>query len=84
MSGRIACKARMASVVCCLARVSSHLPNKTSVMTTAEPSKYKCGVAPSGADHHNQTDNNQPALVPNATSKSMLPVSALSACQPAL
>ena len=37
-SGRRACRARMALVVCRLARASSHLPSSTSVMTTAEPS----------------------------------------------
>ena len=38
-SGRSDCKARMADVVCRLARASSHLPRSTSVMTTAEASK---------------------------------------------
>mmetsp|Transcript_61822 Transcript_61822/g.146361 ORF Transcript_61822/g.146361 Transcript_61822/m.146361 type:complete len:238 (-) Transcript_61822:323-1036(-) len=42
--GRNAFNARMASVVCRLARCSSHLPNKTSVMTAAEASKYRCGM----------------------------------------
>mmetsp|Transcript_61810 Transcript_61810/g.146297 ORF Transcript_61810/g.146297 Transcript_61810/m.146297 type:complete len:219 (-) Transcript_61810:3343-3999(-) len=40
-SGRRALSARIASVVCRLARVSSHLPSRTSVITTAEASKYK-------------------------------------------
>ena len=84
LSGRKACRARMASVVWRLARASSHLPNKTSVMTTAEPSKYKWGACPSCAVNHSQTDSNHPAVVPNETSKSMLPVIARSACQPAL
>ncbi len=33
---------------------------------------------------HNHIDRPQPAEVPMATSKSMLPVSAFKACQPAL
>ena len=37
-SGRKACSARMAAVVCTLALVSSHLPSSTSVITTADPS----------------------------------------------
>ena len=37
--GRSDCSARMASVVCRLARCSSHLPSITSVMTAAEASK---------------------------------------------
>ena len=74
----------MASVVLRLARASNHLPNNTSVMTTAEPSKYKCTMAPSGADHHSHTDKTQPAVVPSATNRSMLPVPAIKACQPAL
>jgi hypothetical protein len=42
--GRSAFSARMASVVCRLARASSHLPSSTSVMTAAEASKYRCGM----------------------------------------
>jgi hypothetical protein len=38
-AGRKACKARMAAVVCRFARVSSHLPNITNEITTAEASK---------------------------------------------
>ena len=83
-SGRKACKARMASVVWRLARTSNHLPSMTKVMTTAEPSKYKCGEWPSGAVSHNQTDKAQPAVVPREINKSMLPVKAFRACQPAL
>ena len=82
-AGRSACSARIAAVVWRLARVSSHLPNITKEITTAEASKYKCGMLPSCALHHNHTDKPQPALVPMATSKSMLPVRAFSACQPA-
>ena len=82
--GRKACKARMASVVCRLARASSHLPSSTKVITTAEPSKYKCTMAPAGAVSHNHTDSAQPALVPSATNKSILPVPASKACHPAL
>ena len=37
--GRSAFSARMASAVCRLARASSHLPKRTSVMTAAEASK---------------------------------------------
>ena len=39
--GRSAFSARIASVVWRLARASSHLPSSTSVMTTAEASKYR-------------------------------------------
>ena len=74
----------MAAVVWCLARVSSHLPSSTSVTTTADASKYRCGVWPGAAVSHSHIDRPQPALVPMATSKSMLPVSARAACQPAL
>ena len=45
-SGRRACSARMAAVVCRLARASSHLPSSTSVTTTADASKYRCGTWP--------------------------------------
>ena len=85
-SGRRACSARMAAVVCRLARASSHLPSSTSVTTTADASKYRCGMWPgwSGAVSHSHIDKPQPALVPTATSKSMLPLSALAAAQPAL
>ncbi len=38
-SGRSACSARIAAVVCRLARASSHLPSSTSVTTTADASK---------------------------------------------
>ncbi len=41
-------------------------------------------MAPGSAVSHNHIDKAQPAVVPIATSKSMLPVSALSECQPAL
>ena len=42
--GRSAFSARRASAVWRLARVSSHLPSSTSVMTAAEASKYRCGM----------------------------------------
>ena len=77
----------MAAVVWRLARASSHLPSSTSVTTTADASKYRCGTCPGwsvGAVSHSHIDRPQPALVPSATSKSMLPLSALAACQPAL
>ena len=45
VSGRSAFSARMASVVCRLARASIHLPSSTRVMTTAEPSKYSGAMA---------------------------------------
>ena len=38
----------------------------------------------SGAVSHNHMDSAQPAEVPSATSKSILPVRASSACHPAL
>ena len=82
-SGRRACSARIASVVWRRARASSHLPSSTRVMTTAEPSKYRCTMSPGPARHHNQVDRAQPAVVPMATSSSMLPVPAFKACQPA-
>ena len=82
-AGRSACRARMAAVVWRLARVSSHLPSITSEITTAEASKYRWGMLPASALSHSHTDSPQPALVPMATSKSMLPVRAFSACQPA-
>ena len=41
-------------------------------------------MAPSGALSHNQTDSAHPAVVPMDTSKSILPFSDRSACQPAL
>ena len=82
-AGRKACSARMAEVVWRLARTSNHLPKSTSVITRAEPSKYKCTMAPSGARSHNQTDKAQPAVVPSATNKSIFPLAARSACQAA-
>ena len=82
-SGRRACKARIASVVLRLTRASIHLPSSTRVMTTAALSKYTCGSWPAGAAHHRPTDKAQPAVVPRATSKSMLPLPALMAYQAA-
>ena len=81
-SGRKACRARMAAVVWRLARASSHLPSITSVITKAEPSKYRCTMAPGSAVSHSHMDSAQPAVVPMATSKSILPVRAFRACQP--
>ena len=83
-SGRNACRARIAAVVCRLARASNHLPSSTSVTTTAEPSKYKCTITSGSALSHNHIDKHQPAVVPIATSRSMFPENALSALQPAL
>ena len=84
VSGRSARSPSSAPSVRRLARASSHLPNSTSVTTTAEASKYRCTMAPGAALSHNHMDKVHPAVVPMATSKSILPVSALSACQPAL
>ncbi|OQC04615.1 MAG: hypothetical protein BWX79_02464 [Alphaproteobacteria bacterium ADurb.Bin100] len=83
-SGRSACSARIAVVVWRLARASRNLPSSTSVTTTAEPSKYRCGEVPGAAVSQSHIDSAQPAVVPIATSRSMLPVRASSACQPAL
>ncbi|MCY1521672.1 hypothetical protein D9M68_564970 [compost metagenome] len=88
-SGRSCCSARIAEVAWRLARASSHLPSSTSVITTAEASKYRCGTmpcpacSPVAARHHSHSDRPKAALVPSATSRSMLPVRALAACQPA-
>lgn len=57
VSGRNACNARMAWAVCRLARASSHLPSRTSVMTTAALSKYRCGISPASARHHSHNDS---------------------------
>ncbi|MCG3190267.1 MAG: hypothetical protein LKCHEGNO_02925 [Burkholderiaceae bacterium] len=83
VSGRSACSARIASVVCRLARASSHLPNNTSVITTAADSKYSGTMAPGSARSSRNTLRPQAALVPSATSRSMLPLPARSAFQPA-
>ena len=40
-------------------------------------------MAPEGALNHNHIDKAQPALVPMATNKSMLPLPARKACHPA-
>ena len=87
-SGRNCCSARIAAVACRLARASSHLPSSTSAMTTAEASKYRCGCpcpacSPVAARHQSHSDSPKAALVPSATSRSMLPVRAFNACQPA-
>ena len=90
-SGRSACSARMADVVCRLARSSSHLPSRTSVTTTAALSKYRCAEAPASApcacplpgaeNSHIHTESSQAAVVPTDTSSSMLPLPFFSACQ---
>ena len=82
-AGRKACRARMAEVVWRLARASSHLPSRTKVITSAEPSKYRCTMAPGAALSHSHTDSAHPAVVPRATSKSILPLRARTACQAA-
>ena len=74
-----ASKIALAALVCFLARASSHLPNSTSVITTAALSKYRCG-SPCA---HSTRLRPKAALVPSATSRSMLPVPARSAIQPA-
>ena len=71
--GRSACSARIAAVVCRLARASSHLPSSTSVITTAEASKYRCGLPWPAAPAAATATGPRPALVPIATSRSMLP-----------
>ena len=89
-SGRSACSAAMACEVWRRARISSHLPSCTSVMTTAALSKYTCGAPCAAAwrasaerpwRHHSHSDSPHAAVVPMATSSSMLPVRCLSACQ---
>ena len=82
-SGRSACRARIAAVVWRLARASSHLPSSTRVTTTAALSKYRPPCSPCGENSHSHTDMAHAALVPMATNRSMLPVPALRACQPA-
>ncbi|MCY1231008.1 hypothetical protein D9M72_434440 [compost metagenome] len=84
VSGRSAASARMASAVWRLARVSSHLPSRTSVITTAALSKYRCGMASAGVRHISHSDKPYAAVVPSATSRSMLPAPARTAFQPAL
>ena len=44
-SGRSCARARMAAPAWRLARPSSHLPSRTRVITAAEASKYRCGMA---------------------------------------
>ena len=86
VGARSACKARMAPVVWRLARASRYLPSSTSVMTTADASKYRCSIiceSSAAAASHRYTDKPYAAEVPSATSKSMLPLPALSAPQPA-
>ena len=92
-SGRKACKAAIADTVCRRARSSSHLPSCTSVITTAALSKYTAGAPVpcptscpiSGAAmpvrSHSHIDIPHAALVPSATSNSILPLRCLMACQ---
>ncbi len=82
VSGRRARSESSAASVCRRARASSHLPSITSVMTTAALSKYRCGW-PCGSSHHRARLRPKAALVPSATSRSMLPLPARSAAQPA-
>ena len=81
--GRRACSARIASPVCRLARPSSHLPSSTRVITTAEASKYRCGIPWPAWRSICHRLRPYPAEVPSATSRSMLPLPARSAAQPA-
>ena len=84
VAGRNAFSARMASVVWRLARTSSHLPSSTSVITAAEASKYRWGMPWPECLNSRYSDRPKAAEVPSATSRSMLPVPARSAFQPAL
>lgn len=71
VSGRKAFKARMAAVVWRLARCLNHF-RITSVMTTAEASKYRCGVPCAASPDIRYRLRPKPAEVPSATSRSML------------
>ncbi|MCY1436561.1 hypothetical protein D9M71_526900 [compost metagenome] len=51
-SGRRASRARMALAVWRLARLSRYLPSSTRAITTAEASKYRCGITPGLAWAH--------------------------------
>ncbi len=51
-SGRRASRARMALAVWRLARLSRYLPSSTRAITTAEASKYRCGMLPAAAVAH--------------------------------
>ena len=82
--GRSACSARMAAVVWRLARSSSHLPRRTRVMTTAALSKYRCACSPWPENSHSHIDSSHAAVVPMATSSSILPLPAFNAPQAAL
>ena len=68
--------APMACRVSCFALPSSHLPNKTKLITTLALSKYKCCMSWSAWLSHNQSDKIQAAEVPKTTNKSILPLSA--------
>ena len=81
-SGRSALSARIASVVWRLARASSHLPSSMKVISAAAVSKYS-SCAPAAPKKSSYTDRPYAALVPSATSRSMLPVKAFTAFQPA-
>ncbi|MNS68939.1 hypothetical protein D3C72_1022400 [compost metagenome] len=50
-SGRKASSARMALAVWRLARLSRYLPSSTRAITTAEASKYRCGMRPAAVAH---------------------------------
>ena len=53
------------------------------MITTAADSKYRCAAAPVDAVSNSATLKPNAALVPMATSKSMLPLPARNAPQPA-
>ncbi|MNP06586.1 hypothetical protein D3C76_985760 [compost metagenome] len=72
----------MALAVWRLARLSRYLPSNTRAITTAEASKYRCGMRPAAVAHSYRLKP-YPALVPRATSKSMLPAPARTAFQAA-
>ncbi len=80
VSGRSAASARMAAPAERFARPSSHFPSSTRVMTTAEASNQVCPCAPVAT--RNKLSK-YAADVPRATSRSMFPVPARSACQAA-
>ena len=83
VSGRSFTRAAMAEAVRPTARASSQRPNSTKVMMRAADSKYSAGIRPGGvAIRLNRLSAND-AEVPSATSRSMLPVNARSAFQPA-
>ena len=83
VSGRRRRRASSDASVWRLARASIHLPSITSVMTVAALSKYRCGISPGRACHHSARLRPKAAVVPMATSRSMLPARAFRAAQPA-